>query len=172
METLPSNTTPDLFTVYDSNNVSNQVTEIKKEGARCSRDEEKTMDGNCNGRSRSNPIEFDEISRYFYVPITQAAKQMNIGLTVLKKRCRELGIKRWPHRKMKSLKSLIHNFQELGSSCGHSGDIRLIREIERLEEQKRLMEKLPEMQLTEDTKKLRQACFKANYKKRRMVAIA
>jgi hypothetical protein len=32
-----------------------------------------------------------------------------VGVTVLKKRCRELGIARWPHRKVKSLNTLIEN---------------------------------------------------------------
>jgi hypothetical protein len=30
--------------------------------------------------------------------IHEAAREMGVGLTVLKKRCRELGIKRWPFR--------------------------------------------------------------------------
>jgi hypothetical protein len=51
------------------------------------------------------------VSRYFYMPIMQAARELNVGLTLLKKRCRELGIPRWPHRKMKSLQSLIKNVQ-------------------------------------------------------------
>lgn len=51
----------------------------------------------------------DAISKYFYVPITRAAKELNIGLTLLKKRCRDLGIRRWPHRKLMSLQTLIKN---------------------------------------------------------------
>lgn len=51
------------------------------------------------------------ISEYFYMPITQAAKELNVGLTLLKKRCRELGIRRWPHRKLMSLQTLINNVQ-------------------------------------------------------------
>lgn len=51
------------------------------------------------------------ISQYFYMPITQAARELNVGLTFLKKRCRELGIRRWPHRKLMSLQTLINNFQ-------------------------------------------------------------
>ncbi|XP_057787850.1 uncharacterized protein LOC131005068 isoform X4 [Salvia miltiorrhiza] len=43
------------------------------------------------------------ISQYFCMPIAQAAKQLNIGLTCLKRRCRELGIPRWPYRKRRSL---------------------------------------------------------------------
>lgn len=45
------------------------------------------------------------------MPITQAAKELNVGLTFLKKRCRELGIRRWPHRKLMSLQTLINNVQ-------------------------------------------------------------
>jgi hypothetical protein len=56
-------------------------------------------------------IGFDELRKYFCMPITRAAREMNVGLTVLKKRCRELGVARWPHRKMKSLKSLMANVQ-------------------------------------------------------------
>lgn len=53
----------------------------------------------------------EAISKYFYMPITQAAKELNVGLTLLKKRCREVGIRRWPHRKLTSLQTLIKNVQ-------------------------------------------------------------
>lgn len=56
------------------------------------------------------------ISQYFYMPITQAAKELNVGPTLLKKRCRELGIQRWPHRKLMSLQTLIKNVQVYMSS--------------------------------------------------------
>ncbi|KAI3750992.1 hypothetical protein L2E82_21968 [Cichorium intybus] len=49
-----------------------------------------------------------------------------------------------------------------------SNELGLEDEIEMLEEHKRMMEKLPDMQFTESLKKLRQACFKATYKKRRL----
>ena len=41
--------------------------------------------------------------------------------------------------------------------------------IEVLEQEKRMMEEVPAMQLDEKTKRLRQACFKANYKKKRFM---
>lgn len=62
-----------------------------------------------NGRQKSSALQLEEIQKYFDFPITRAAKELNVGLTVLKKRCRELNIARWPHRKIKSLNSLIHN---------------------------------------------------------------
>lgn len=40
-----------------------------------------------------------------------------------------------------------------------------------LEEEKKLMEEIPDMELEGQTKRLRQACFKANYKKRKLVGI-
>ncbi|KAJ6359424.1 hypothetical protein OIU76_001036 [Salix suchowensis] len=76
-------------------------------------------------------------------------------------RKREFRIMRWPHRKIKSLTSLINNVKEMGLSE---------YEAIMLEEHKRLIEELPDVELTERTKKLRQACFKANYKKRRLSA--
>ncbi|KAL9240549.1 hypothetical protein vseg_014754 [Gypsophila vaccaria] len=91
------------------------------------------------------------------MPISKAAKELNVGLTVLKKRCRELNIKRWPHRKIKSLESLISNVKEMG----------LMEVVQFLEEHKMKLHYIPGLELNEEIKKLRQACFKANYKKRR-----
>ncbi|KVI07613.1 Plant regulator RWP-RK [Cynara cardunculus var. scolymus] len=116
-------------------------------------------DGGGRPGRRWRSLELEEIEKLFEMPIVMAAKELNVGLTVLKKRCRELNIKRWPHRKLKSLKSLIQNVKEMG----------LTEEMEMVEENKRMMEKVPETELTERTKKLRQACFKFNYKKRRLV---
>ncbi|OAY75406.1 protein RKD3-like [Ananas comosus] len=135
-------------------------------GASISMREERVVRRRATGRSRLSNIGFEELRNYFYMPITKAAKEMNVGLTVLKKRCRELGIPRWPHRKMKSLSSLIHNVQELGKGSPDSEES-IQKELEMLELHRQLMEENPDVQLTERTKKLRQACFKANYKKRR-----
>ncbi|KAJ1438934.1 RWP-RK domain [Sesbania bispinosa] len=109
------------------------------------------------------------ISQYFYMPITQAARELNVGLTLLKKRCRELGIRRWPHRKLMSLQTLINNVQELGKEEGPESEEKLRNAIEILEKEKKLMEEMPDMQLEDHTKRLRQACFKANYKKRKLM---
>ncbi|KQK08285.1 hypothetical protein BRADI_2g40920v3 [Brachypodium distachyon] len=121
------------------------------------------------GRSLEN-IGFEELRKYFYMPITKAARELNVGLTVLKKRCRELGVARWPHRKMKSLRSLILNIQEMGRGGGVLPPA-VQRELEALERACTLMEKNPAIELTEQTKKLRQAYFKENYKKRRAAAV-
>ena len=48
----------------------------------------------------------------------------------------------------------------------------LTNEIKGLEEHKRLVEELPDVDLTHRTRRLRQACFKANYKKKRRSNVA
>ncbi|KAM1183878.1 hypothetical protein ACFX19_002177 [Malus domestica] len=116
-----------------------------------------TKNGSCSKRMSAAPLELDEIQKYFDVPITQAAKELKVGLTVLKRRCRELNITRWPHRKLRSLNALIENVKGMG----------LTDELRMLEEHKRILEQLPDMELPERAKRLRQACFKANYKKKR-----
>lgn len=60
-----------------------------------------------------NTLSREIIRKFYYMPITKAAKELNIGLTLLKKRCRELGIPRWPHRKLMSLQTLINNLKVL-----------------------------------------------------------
>ncbi|KAG2675595.1 hypothetical protein I3760_12G012000 [Carya illinoinensis] len=120
------------------------------------------------GCSSSRLLSRETISQYFYMPITQAAKELNVGLTLLKKRCRELGIRRWPHRKLMSLQTLINNVQVLGKEEGEESEAKLRDAIEILEREKKLLEEIPDMQLEDNTKRLRQACFKANYKKRKL----
>jgi hypothetical protein len=52
-----------------------------------------------------------EIAQCFHLPIREASKTLKIGVSILKKKCREYGIPRWPHRKIKSLDSLIHDLE-------------------------------------------------------------
>ncbi|KAL3716525.1 hypothetical protein ACJRO7_008167 [Eucalyptus globulus] len=138
----------------------NYLSEVRGGDKRCAK-EESDSDGNSRMLSR------EQISRYFYMPITRAAKELNIGLTLLKKRCRELGIRRWPHRKLMSLQTLIKNVQEMGGDPENVEQLRKV--VNLLELEKKIMEEFPDVQLEDKTKRLRQACFKANYKKRKLV---
>ncbi|CAH8309758.1 unnamed protein product [Eruca vesicaria subsp. sativa] len=115
---------------------------------------------NTRTKRRQDKLELSEIKKYFDRPIIKAAKELNVGLTVLKKRCRELEIYRWPHRKLKSLNSLICNLKGVGMD----------EEVRNLEEHRVLIEQVPDVELTDGTKKLRQACFKAKYKKKKSLA--
>ena len=51
------------------------------------------------------------ISHYFHVPLHQAAKHLNVSLSLFKLQCRDVGILRWPYRKLLSLQRLINQFQ-------------------------------------------------------------
>ncbi|XP_062169127.1 protein RKD2-like [Alnus glutinosa] len=121
--------------------------------------------------STSSLLSKKAISQYFYMPITQAAKELNVGLTLLKKRSRELGIRRWPHRKLMSLQTLIRNVKELGREEGEESEAKLRDALEILEREKKMLEEFPDLQLEDNTKRLRQACFKANYKRRRLMGM-
>nr|BAN21751.1 minus dominance protein [Gonium multicoccum] len=44
-----------------------------------------------------------DISSYFHLPIKEASKSLGISTTYLKRLCRQLGIPRWPYRKVASL---------------------------------------------------------------------
>ncbi|XP_019087638.1 PREDICTED: protein RKD4-like [Camelina sativa] len=121
------------------------------------RSEKRTVKKRNAKKKRQDKLEMSEIKQFFDRPIMKAAKELNVGLTVLKKRCRELGIYRWPHRKLKSLNSLIKNLKSVGME----------EEVKNLEEHRVLIEQEPDAELSDGTKKLRQACFKANYKRRK-----
>lgn len=124
-----------------------------------------------NGPEEKPLLTFELVSQYFCMPVKQAASELNVGLTHLKRRCRELGIPRWPHRKVKSLETLIKNVQELGSNTGEEGRMTKIV-VEMLQQAKKLIEERPgDVDLDQETKVLRQVCFKENYKRRRLMAI-
>lgn len=68
-----------------------------------------------------------------------------------------------------SLQNLIRNVQELergGDIPGSEGKLK--EAIEILQRERELIEEIPDLEMEDKTKRLRQACFKANYKKRRL----
>ncbi|KAK7330354.1 hypothetical protein VNO77_24546 [Canavalia gladiata] len=156
--------------VFDSENVIVFCNDEEREsGKEMILEDRKVDEGREERISSTRMLSRKTISKYFYMPITQAARELNIGLTLLKKRCRELGIRRWPHRKLMSLQTLINNVQELGKEQGHRNEEKLRNAIEILEKEKKLLEEMPDIDLGDNTKRLRQACFKANYKKRKLI---
>ncbi|XP_047331958.1 protein RKD2-like [Impatiens glandulifera] len=163
--------------IYDqeviNNDDNNKCTSTRKTNKRNKKISSKKIDDHENTSSCTLKSELSrkKISEYFYMPITQASKELNVGLTLLKKRCRELGIRRWPHRKLMSLQTLIKNVQEMGRG-ETSTDEKLKEAIGILEQERKLMEEAPDLQLEDKTKRLRQACFKANYKKRKIITMS
>ncbi|XP_061374927.1 uncharacterized protein LOC133317119 [Gastrolobium bilobum] len=58
-------------------------------------------------RERAGRMTLSDFSNYFHLPIDEAAKQVNLCPTVMKKICRKAGLVRWPFRKVKSLSKQI-----------------------------------------------------------------
>ena len=51
----------------------------------------KSEEGPRSGPGKKQGLMFELVSRYFSMPIKQAARELNVGLTVLKRRCSALG---------------------------------------------------------------------------------
>ena len=51
----------------------------------------KSEQGPRSGPGKKQGLPFELVSRYFSMPIKQAARELDVGLTVLKRRCRALG---------------------------------------------------------------------------------
>jgi hypothetical protein len=64
-------------------------------------------------KRRPPTLTLGDLQAVYHLPISAAAKKFDIGLTLLKKRCRELGLKRWPYRKLKSMDKLLHSIESV-----------------------------------------------------------
>ncbi|CAL9155158.1 unnamed protein product [Musa hybrid cultivar] len=120
-------------------------------------------------------IALTDLVKYFDLPITEASKYLRVGLTVLKRKCREFGIPRWPHRKIKSLDNLIQNLQEevhRQEKENKSAAMKAVIKRQRmLEGEKECIEKNPFMELQIETKRFRQDVFKRRHRAKALVGI-
>lgn len=55
----------------------------------------------------SKSITLEDLAQNFHLPINDVARKLGLCVTVLKQRCRENGIMRWPYRKVRKLDNLI-----------------------------------------------------------------
>ncbi|CAK4717463.1 hypothetical protein LEN26_015490 [Aphanomyces euteiches] len=60
---------------------------------------------------------FEAFSHFFHLPLKAAAEKFGVRATAFKKRCRSIGIRHWPYRKVRSLK---RSLQEL-NRCKDNG---------------------------------------------------
>ncbi|PKA55621.1 Protein RKD5 [Apostasia shenzhenica] len=51
-------------------------------------------------RERTGKLHIEDLANYFHLPIAEAARELRICSTALKKICRRHGMARWPHRKV------------------------------------------------------------------------
>ncbi|KAK6912857.1 RWP-RK domain [Dillenia turbinata] len=64
-------------------------------------------------RQRTAKLTMSDLAPHFHITMEKAAEEMSLCTTVIKKLCRRQGVSRWPHRKIKSLKKQILNFEKL-----------------------------------------------------------
>ncbi|KAJ8750601.1 hypothetical protein K2173_015775 [Erythroxylum novogranatense] len=67
-------------------------------------------------RERASKLTLKDIGEYFHLPIEEAARRLNLCPTVVKKICRRDGLRRWPHRKIKSIQRQIASLNALSNS--------------------------------------------------------
>ncbi|XP_059439374.1 protein RKD5-like isoform X2 [Corylus avellana] len=114
-------------------------------------------------------IALPDLAKYFDLPIVEASRNLKVGLTVLKKKCREFGIARWPHRKIKSLGSLIQDLQEEAKRQQQENEAAAMAVAKRqrmLEREKETIERKPFIELRSETKRFRQDVFKRRHRAR------
>lgn len=61
---------------------------------------------------------FEAYSHHFHLPLKTAAEKFGVRATAFKKRCRSIGIRHWPYRKVRSLRRSLqelHQCQEQGA---------------------------------------------------------
>lgn len=88
-------------------------------GVGASAEKRSTRKRSKGGRIASE-ITKDELVACFNMPSEEAAKHLGIGLTVLKRICRQFGVPRWPFRKIKSLDRLLQNVEVRHAGVGHA----------------------------------------------------
>jgi hypothetical protein len=88
-------------------------------------------------------ITFEQLTKYFHLPINDVAKELGICATMLKKICRKNGIPRWPHRKIKSLNKMIENLEASLQNNTSEAEECIKQEINILKNKKSLIMKNP-----------------------------
>ncbi len=64
------------------------------------------------------------LSQVYELPINEAASELGIGVTVLKKFCRKFAVGRWPYRKLTSVDKLIQTVED---SAAENPDMAMVR---------------------------------------------
>ncbi|KAL5216238.1 hypothetical protein ABZP36_007639 [Zizania latifolia] len=125
-------------------------------------------------------ITLSDIAQYFHLPIREASRTLKIGVSILKRKCRQYNIPRWPHRKIKSLDSLIQDLEYViddpdrggvqqeknkQTEKERQGAIAALAKRKRmLETEKEAIQQRPAMDLMAETKQFREDVFKRRYR--------
>ncbi|KAH7848885.1 hypothetical protein Vadar_009730 [Vaccinium darrowii] len=87
-------------------------------------------------RERTAKMKLEDLTGYFHLPIEEAAREIKVCPTVIKKICRRSDVKRWPHRKVKSIQKKISSLREiLNRSTNAEERAKAQNELESLQEE-------------------------------------
>ena len=122
--------------------------------------EQERLHTDCSTSTHKLTKEFLETSGYFDMSIKQAAEELKMGMTSLKKLCRQLGLSRWPYRMRQSLQRLSESVKSYNAEG-------LIDESEATTVEKHKKSQLLESRtIPQDLKRVRQKIFKLDHRKR------
>ncbi|RLN32323.1 hypothetical protein BBJ28_00009936 [Nothophytophthora sp. Chile5] len=71
--------------------------------------------------SLSPACSFEAFSLHFHLPLKAAAEKFGVRATAFKKRCRAIGIRHWPYRKVRSLKRSLQELHRCKEQAPLSG---------------------------------------------------
>ncbi|WOL11589.1 hypothetical protein Cni_G20353 [Canna indica] len=83
-------------------------------------------------RERTRGLRLKDLASYVHLPIQEAAKELQICPTALKKVCRKHGIRRWPYRKIRSMDREISALQRELRSASSEEALRTQAKIDKL----------------------------------------
>ncbi|KAL3660999.1 hypothetical protein V7S43_014015 [Phytophthora oleae] len=93
----------------------------------------------------SRELTLEELRPHFGRPIVEVAREFGICTTFLKKICRRCGIKRWPHRQIRSLNRTIQMLEQVESMSSNPLDKeRYAAQIEELKQKQRAVMEDPD----------------------------
>ncbi|KAF0981695.1 hypothetical protein FDP41_012352 [Naegleria fowleri] len=121
-----------------------------------------------------------EICKYFSIKEEEAAKEMNISKSKLKRVKKEMGISRWPYRRLEALnqelkevRELIHASQESDVNGGHcanassSSETSQVTNLTQLCQQEKILQQsidliyqMPNIIVNQSNENIKEICFK------------
>ncbi|CAI5711359.1 unnamed protein product [Hyaloperonospora brassicae] len=94
----------------------------------------------------SRELTLEELRPHFGQPIVEVAREFGICTTFLKKLCRQCGIKRWPHRQIRSLNRTIQMLEQVESKATSSEEkATYAAQIEELKDKQRAVMEDPDV---------------------------
>ncbi|GMF23163.1 unnamed protein product [Phytophthora lilii] len=93
----------------------------------------------------AHELTLEELRPHFGKPIVEVAREFGICTTFLKKMCRRCGIKRWPHRQIRSLNRTIQMLEQVEAVATNPQErARYTMQIEELKEKQRAVMENPD----------------------------